>query len=88
MSGPAQNISFAIVDFMLACAFFEMSRKQWFPVPLFAMHALLVVHNLSTTFMGLDFVWFAIFINRAFELAVFYVIACAVYRIGVLRSKT
>jgi hypothetical protein len=87
MSGEAQNIAFVFLDIMLACAFLEMSRGNWFPIPLFILHALLVLHNLCTTFLNLNFVLFAIFVNRAFELAIVYVIVCAAYRIRVLRSK-
>lgn len=86
--GPLdRNIAFAALDAALAWAFFRMSRGRWFPAPLFSMHAGLIVYNLYTTLIDSSIVWIATFLNRAFELALLYVIACAAYRIYILSGR-
>jgi len=83
--GSALSISYVMLDVILACAFFEMSRNRWFPVPLFFLHAALVLYNLYTALIGSSYVWIASFLNRAFELSILYVIACSAFRIYCLR---
>ena len=84
--GAERSLAFAALDVALAAALYFMSNKRWFPVPLFFLHASLVIYHLYTAFIGSSIIWIAAFINRAFEMAVLYVIACSVYRIYMTRS--
>ncbi|MEE2690888.1 MAG: hypothetical protein VX640_05020 [Pseudomonadota bacterium] len=72
---------FIAIDVALAFAFFAMSRGRWFPVPLFFLHAALVAYHVYAGFVGSTIGWVGAFINRAFEMALAYVIACALFRI-------
>lgn len=87
MDGPERSVAFGLVDFLLACAFFQMSRRRWFPVPLFFLHAALVIYHLYAALVDSSIWWIALFLNRAFELAVGYVIACSAYRVYIQQTK-
>jgi hypothetical protein len=78
--------SYAIVDGALAAFFWLQSRGRWFPVPLFFIHAALVVYYVYVAAFGLDsWFWIAAFVNRLFDLALIYIGACALYRIRATR---
>lgn len=79
--------AFAGIDLLLAIAFFIMSRGRRFPVPLFFMQALLVLHDLIGMAAPPSIYWLAVVLNRAFEIELFYVGACATYRIARLARK-
>ena len=85
--GAGRSLAFIALDLTLASGFYLMSRGRWFPVPLFFAHAGLVVYHLYTAFIGSNIIWIAAFINRVFEMAVLYVIACAAYRIYLMRAR-
>jgi len=72
---------------LLAVAFFQMSRKRWFPVPLFFAHAALVLYHLSIALMSPSPYWVQALLNRSFEMTMIYIIACAAYRIMRLRDS-
>lgn len=85
--GVERAAAFAMADFCLACAFFQMSRRRWFPVPLFFLHAALVIYHIYTIVTKSDVFWIHAFMNRAFEAALIYVLLCSVYRIFVLKIQ-
>lgn len=85
--GLERAIAFVMVDFCLACAFLQMSRRRWFPVPLFFLHATLVIYHVYTIVTKSDVFWIHTFLNRAFEAALLYVLLCSVCRIFVLRTQ-
>lgn len=72
-------------DAVLAYVFFQMSRGRWFPVALFAIHVLMLAHNLMVAVLGVPDGLISLFLNRLFELALVYVGGCALYRIRVRR---
>ncbi|HXI85832.1 MAG TPA: hypothetical protein VNH64_00125 [Parvularculaceae bacterium] len=82
-----RGLAFAGIDLSLTIAFFLMSRDRWFPVPLFFLEALLVIQDVIGAAAGGKIFWLAIVLNRVFEIELFYVGACAVYRIGKLARK-
>lgn len=79
--GAARAFLYGIVDLCLTVIFFRMARDKWFPAPLFFLHAALVWYHLSTALIGPNPFWVTMFLNRTFELAMAYIIACSVYRI-------
>ncbi len=82
-----QEWGYALIDFTLAIIFWRMSKGYWFPVPLFFVHAALVVYYLYATLVGVTPWWLAAFVNRVLELEVAYIIGCAIYRIWRLRRR-
>jgi len=64
-----------------------MSRRHWFPVPLFFVHAVLVVYHLYTIISHSTVFWIHAFLNRAFEMTLFYVIMCTLYRFYALNRR-
>jgi len=87
LDGAALTLAFAVIDLLLAIAFFQMSRRRWFPAPLFFLHAILVVYHLYTALIGPGAYWAQVFLNRVFELEILYIAACAVYRIMLMRNR-
>ena len=87
ISADVRELYYGGVDLVLASAFFAMSRGRWFPAPLFFLHAVLVLYNAYAFFIAAPTPWVSVFINRFYELALFYVSGCAIYRITRLRQK-
>lgn len=85
--GPALALSFAGVDAATALALYLMSAGRWFPVPLFLLHALLILYHLHTAFIGPERYWVVLLLNRIFEAELLYVIGCGAYRIAVCRKR-
>jgi hypothetical protein len=85
--GDERTISFALVDLCLAAAFFQMSLRHWFPVPLFFAHVLLVAYHVYAFAVGSSAFWVNLFLNRIFEMALIYILACGIYRIFALHSR-
>ena len=77
----------APVDFLLAAAFYLMSWRRWFPVPLFVLHGALVIYHLYAYSIDSTPRWIGVFLNRAFEIALAYVFFCAVFRISQLSRR-
>lgn len=88
VDGPARMFAYGAVDALLAAAFYHMSRKRWFPVPLFFLHAALAIYDLYAVLAGPSVFWVQMFLNRTFEMELIYIIACAVYRIMVLNGTS
>lgn len=80
-------LGFSIIDIALATAFFFMSRGRWFPVPLFYLHGALVAYGAYSLLIGSSAVWVTAFLNRAFEIELAYILACAIFRISRLREN-
>ncbi|MEQ8936156.1 MAG: hypothetical protein RIE56_10240 [Amphiplicatus sp.] len=72
---------FAFIDLALVFIFYSMSRGKWFPVPLFFLHAALIAYHVYALLVGSSIGWIGAFLNRAFEMALLYVMACAAFRI-------
>ncbi|MBL4620686.1 MAG: hypothetical protein JKX88_11385 [Marinicaulis sp.] len=85
--GMELSVSYALVDSCLAVAFLQMSRRHWFPVPLFFMHAFLVAYHFYGIAVGADIFWIALFLNRIFEVALAYIVVCALYRIYLRHTR-
>ena len=65
-----------------------MSRRRWFPVPLFFIQAALVCYYCYVTVFGLhNWFWIAAFVNRLFDLELLYVAGCAIYRIRAMKGR-
>lgn len=77
-------LGFAFIDFAMAAAFFFLSRRRWFPVPLFFLHGALAVYDTYALLIGTGPVWVVAFANRAFELALAYILSCSLFRISKL----
>ncbi len=84
--GAALTLGYAAIDLCLAVYFFHLSRGRWFPAPLCFLHALLVVYHLGTLFNTGGLFWEKFILNRAFDVELGYIIACAVFRMSVLRG--
>ena len=79
---------YAAIDFALAVVFWRMSKRRWFPVPLFFLHAFELVYFLLATISEIEFWWLMLISNRIFELSVIYVWVCAVVRIALRRRRS
>lgn len=86
LDGVLRSYAFCTLDLVLAAAFFQLSRGKWFPVPLFFLHLALAFYHLYAALAGASIVWIAVYANRAFEAALLYVFACAIFRISTLRK--
>lgn len=86
-SGDTLTLAYIGVDIALALAFFSMSRGRWFPVPLFFLHAALVLFHTYTLIIDQSPFWMIAFLNRSFELALVYITACAMFRVRVRRTR-
>ncbi|MEZ5892483.1 MAG: hypothetical protein R3C58_04965 [Parvularculaceae bacterium] len=79
---------YAFIEFAAAAAFFHMARGRAFPLPLFVIHALLVVwHVASLSFDESRFGYLQAALNRVFEVELIYIGGCAAYRIAMLRRS-
>lgn len=85
LDGAQLHLALVLQDATLAYLFFRMSRGRWFPVALFAIHVLMLAHNLFVAAFGVPDIFVSMFLNRLFELALVYVGGCALYRIRVRR---
>lgn len=72
---------YAALDMGLALFFLAQSRGRLFPVPLFFLHAGLVAYHGYAALIAAPTPWVSAFINRAFELAMAYVMGCALFRL-------
>lgn len=79
--GDDLALSYLALDLALAAAFYHLSRGRWFPAPLFFLHATTVIFNFYVIVIDQGPIWMIAVLNRSFELALAYIIACAVYRI-------
>ena len=79
--GDSLAVSYFALDLTLAAAFYQLSRGRWFPAPLFFLHAATVVFNFYIVLIDQGPIWMIAVLNRSFDLALAYIIACAVYRI-------
>ncbi len=79
--GDLLTLSYLAVDAALAAAFFKLSRRSWFPTPLFFLHLLIVFFHLYIVAIDQSPFWMLAFLNRTFELALIYIVVCALYRI-------
>lgn len=80
--------TYAVVDGALAVFFWSQSRGRWFPVPLFFLHAALVLYYVYVAALGVkSWFWIAAFVNRLFDLELLYVGGCALYRIRLLKRR-
>ncbi|MEM8935467.1 MAG: hypothetical protein AAGC77_03575 [Pseudomonadota bacterium] len=83
LEGAVLIYAYAAIDAAIAVHFLRASRVCWFPTPLFGLHASLVGYHLYTAYIGPSPFLVQAFLNRAFEAELFYVSACAAYRICV-----
>lgn len=85
LDGAELRFAFALQDATLAYIFFQMSRGRWFPVALFIIHVVMLIHHLAVVIFDVPVSMIGLFLNRLFELALVYVGGCALYRIRVRR---
>ncbi len=83
--GVVLAVSYASVDAATALALYRMSQRQWFPAPLVFLHAFLALYNLYTAFLDPNNYWIVLALNRIFEIEIFYVAGCGLYRITAMR---
>lgn len=76
---------FACVDFATAAIFLRMARDRVFPLPLFAIHALLVAWHMASLSADAGVpACLQAALNRIFDFELFYIGGCAVYRMAML----
>ncbi len=86
LGGAALTFGYIAVDAVTAVLFFRMSRGKWFPAPLCFMHGVLVIYHLGTLFNTGGLFWEKFLLNRAFDMELLYITACALFRIVVTRG--
>lgn len=79
--GDHLTLSYIALDLAMAAAFFLMSRGRWFPAPLFFLHIIMLLFHLYSLAIAQSPFWMLVFLNRAYDLALLYVVVCAVFRI-------
>lgn len=79
--GSSITWGYAVIDLALAAFFWREARAAIFALPLFYCHVTFVIVYFSTTIFKLTDWWALALANRLFELEIFYIIACAIYRI-------
>lgn len=78
---------YTVISFMQAALFWRMSGAAAAPLPLFGVATAAIVVNLLATVSSVNFWWSAFALNRLFDLMLFYITGCALYRIYRLRQK-
>ena len=75
---------YLIIDAVTAAIFFRMSRGRWFPVPLFLLHAALMVCHAGSVFVEeQESFWVQVLLNRTLDIELIYITGCALFRIAV-----
>lgn len=74
-------------DCVMAIAFFSMARRRAFPLPLAFLHTGLVGVYLIVDAIRLNEGWMIFGANRCFEIALIYIISCAVVRMIRIRRN-
>ncbi|GJL91898.1 hypothetical protein [Hyphococcus sp.] len=87
LEGAYLTISFALIDLVTAFFFFRMSHQRWFPAPLCFTHGVLAIFHVGTFFNTGDVFWEKFVLNRAFDLELAYICACALFRIAVTNDE-
>lgn len=75
------TISYIALDSISAMALFRMSRRRRFPAPLCFLHGGVAIFHVSTFANSGDVYWEKFLLNRAFDMELAYISACALYRI-------
>jgi hypothetical protein len=83
LEGAQLTIAYALIDLATAYLFFRMSHQRWFPAPLCFLHGALAIFHVATLFNTGDVFWEKFVLNRAFDVELAYICACALYRIAV-----
>lgn len=80
-AGSGVTWGYAVIDAAIAAVFWRQARKSFFALPLFYLHFADVALYFLTTVFDVKEWWLFAAANRLFELEIFYVAACATYRI-------
>ncbi len=83
--GLVAEVGYALIELVLAVIFLNMARRRWFPVPLFVLHAALLMYQLWTMLFPMDIFWVRLILNRTLEAEILYIALCAIFRIRTLR---
>ncbi|MEZ5897581.1 MAG: hypothetical protein R3C51_14400 [Parvularculaceae bacterium] len=70
---------YAVIDAAMAGYFWRQAQNRWFPAPLFYLHIVLIAFYMYVTLFGASAFWIGVVINRIFEIAILYVMACSVH---------
>ena len=81
LSGNGPSWGKAVLDIALAYGFLQLARRSMFALPLFVIHLALVVFYFVTTIFGIEPWWIVVFVNRVFEMCLFYVGGAGIARI-------
>ncbi len=82
LEGAHLTFSYILIDLATVAVFFRMARMRWFPVPLCFLHGVLVIYHVGTLFNTGGLFWEKFVLNRAFDLELAYIAACALFRIA------
>ena len=78
---------YAVITLVEAAAFWNFSRNQLTPLPLFFLCCGSLTLHLATTLFNFNYWWAAFWMNRLFELSLLYIAGCALFRIVRIRQK-
>jgi hypothetical protein len=87
LEGVQLTIAYALIDLATAYCFFRMSHQRWFPAPLCFTHGVLATFHVATLLNTGDVFWEKFVLNRAFDLELAYICACALFRIVVTNPE-
>lgn len=82
--GAALTCGYIVVDVVTTVILFRMAARRWFPVPLCFLHGALVTFHAGSFFNTGDVYWEKFLLNRAFDIELAYINACALFRIIVM----
>jgi len=86
-AGTGVTWGYAVIDAAVAAVFWRQARKSLFALPLFYVHLADVALYFLTTVFDVKEWWLFAVANRLFEAEIFYVAACALFRIRKLKPK-
>lgn len=86
-AGSGVTWGYAVIDAAVAAVFWRQARNNLFALPLFYVHLADVALYFLTTIFDVNEWWLFAVANRLFEMEIFYVAACAVFRIRKLKLK-
>ncbi len=78
---------YAVIDASVAVLFWRQAQQSVFTLPLFYVHVACVFLYFATTALASADWWVMALTNRFFEVEVFYLIGCALFRMARRRSK-
>ncbi len=87
LASTHMNWGFTVISFGQSALFWRRSSQGVLPIPLLVLSFTSIVINLAATIVDLSYWWSAFLLNRLFDLMLFYIAGCAIFRLWRQRHK-